>query len=224
MKKTFIILLIAIHLFSCSKNVSDFNKLSVSYSSEELTNMKYNNAKEIIQACGFNNIELEEKDNASSYWEEGNIIKLTIDGKSKFDKGDSFNENSVVKIKYSTRKHDDFTFEEIEYDVCFHWNRRSDEVYYAFDLNSNKCLEMWHNSIHGWNYRVCTYELVDNEYPKIITINKNYDEELMWYQDSKELRTPEGPFRMIYEEKSVSNFISSLKIRINNHEIKRIDN
>jgi predicted RNA-binding protein Jag len=102
----FLILLLSIFLsevFTSTKN-SDNNEISAPIASTELTSQNYKTVVQQFEDAGFINIKTTKIEDLITGWliEDGEIEKVTIDGKEDFEDGDFFSNDVRVDIAYHT--------------------------------------------------------------------------------------------------------------------------
>ena len=102
----FLILLFSIFLsevFTSTKN-PDNNEISVPIASTELTSQNYKTVVQQFEDAGFTNIKTTKIEDLITGWliEDGEIEKVTIDGKEDFEDGDFFSSDVRVDITYHT--------------------------------------------------------------------------------------------------------------------------
>lgn len=102
----FLILLLSIFLsevFTSTKN-SDNNETSAPIASTELTSQNYKTVVQQFEDAGFTNIKTTKIEDLITGWliEDGEIEKVTIDGKEDFKDGDFFSNDVRVDIAYHT--------------------------------------------------------------------------------------------------------------------------
>ena len=106
------IFLIAAIIFAIIMNIptdedhTNNGEVKVTASSDEFKGMNYNNVREIFLNAGFENVVLEENPDIvfGIFAKEGDVEMVSINGDTDFSKGDWFPSNSVVIIKYHTKK------------------------------------------------------------------------------------------------------------------------
>ena len=102
----FLILLLSIFLsevFTSTKN-SDNNETSAPIASTELTSQNYKTVVQQFEDAGFTNIKTTKIEDLITGWliEDGEIEKVTIDGKEDFEDGEFFSNDVRVDIAYHT--------------------------------------------------------------------------------------------------------------------------
>ncbi len=82
------------------------NKIDISTSAKEFKKENYKKVEDQLRKAGFENIEIKKKDDLVAGWlnKDGDIEKVSIDGNTDFDAGDSFDKGSKVVITYHTFK------------------------------------------------------------------------------------------------------------------------
>lgn len=80
------------------------DEIKIEYNSSSLIEKTYESSKEKLERSGFTNIVLKPKyDLTIRNKEQNNLVyKIEIDGKNEFEKGDVFNKNTKITIKYHT--------------------------------------------------------------------------------------------------------------------------
>lgn len=110
------------------------DEIKIQFDSSECEDEKHGDILNKFKSTGFTNV-TEETEKTTSSYKDGKVIKVTINGKSTFNKYDIFKKNSAVVIKY-------YKYEEEKKEECpFKYAAAKEYVdytiYYLLDVNNN---------------------------------------------------------------------------------------
>ena len=99
-----LMLLLSISMCSCANENKHENEVKIPLSNDYLDGVSYEEALEQFNKAGFRNVETEKIEDLITGWlkKDGEIEKITVDGKSDFRKGAWVQKDAHVIIKYHT--------------------------------------------------------------------------------------------------------------------------
>ena len=104
----FIICALMIFLPILFLSIESIGKVTVGCDYKSLKNKDYNDVVEILEGYGFTDVEaIGQKDLVTGWINKENTVDyVSIDGDDKFQKGDTFDKDAVVKVYYHSFKED----------------------------------------------------------------------------------------------------------------------
>lgn len=109
MKKKFGVVILGFMLFlvACGSKQND-NKIEMPFGSEDYKNSNYKQTVKELEKSGYENVKTKAIDDLITGWltKDGEVEKVTVDGKESFDEKDRFDPDVKIIVSYHTFKKD----------------------------------------------------------------------------------------------------------------------